>query len=87
MVGIGLVAGIAILKGLNWGRILYLLIVPILILSNSLIQWLLFGFGSILVPWFILARIVLPIIFYTIVFIFLTKSTVSAFFANRSPEG
>lgn len=83
VVGIRLVSGMAILKGLNWGRILYVLTVPILIIFECLCQWLL-GFPSIsyLVFSFGISKIIVPGIFAIVVLVYMTKPAASAFFRS-----
>lgn len=74
---IGVVSGIAILKGLNWGRLLYLCFFPITIV----LSWLLYGFHLSHV-----LSYVLQIILYTVYFVFLTRPVASAFFARKNSE-
>ncbi len=69
---IGLISGIAILKGLNWGRLLYLFSMPI----SIVLTWL-HGFHTI---------DTLKVIFYVIFLVFLTRPAASLFFARRNSE-
>lgn len=70
---IGVVSGIAILKGLNWGRLLYLCFAPI----SIVLGWLLYGFRP---------THVLTVIFYIVVLVFLTRPAASTFFARENSE-
>jgi hypothetical protein len=72
---VGVVSGVAILKGLNWGRLLYLLFVPIIFPVGIII----FGFR-----WVYL----LSVIFYIAVLVLLTRPNASAFFRGdyKPPE-
>lgn len=70
---IGVVSGIAILKGLNWGRLLYLCFVPI----SIVIGWILYGFRP---------TDILTVIIYIVVLVFLTSPAASAFFASGVSE-
>lgn len=62
-------SGIAMLKGRNWGRLLYLFFVPIFFIA----KWLLSGF-----------HFRASIIVYIIYLVLLTRPGVSAFFSNKS---
>lgn len=64
-----LASGIAMLKGFNWGRLLYLWGVGIMVLFNIITR----GFSPLVIP---------SIIIYIIFFIFLTRSAVSEFFKS-----
>jgi hypothetical protein len=66
---IGLVSGIAMLCGLNWGRLLYFWYIPIAIV----LRWLLYGFHPTHLS---------NLIFYLIVVEVLTMPAASAFFIN-----
>ena len=67
---IGVVSGIAMLKGVNWGRLLYLWAIPILTVLN----WILYGFKASGIP---------GIIIYIIFLIFLIRPAASAFFGDE----
>lgn len=66
-----LVSGIAILKGVNWGRLLYLIGVGIMILFNLISQ----GFSPLSSP---------GIIIYITFFIFLTRPAAIEFFKGQN---
>ena len=86
---LGVVSGIAILKGLNWGRLLCLCYMPISIISFNLLMIFGFGFlkaGYFKVGYLILSNI-LAITFYIIAIRFLTRSASLAFFTLRSSKG
>lgn len=68
---IGLVSGIAILKGINWGRWLFLCFYPL----SLVISWWLYGFRL---------TYIISIIFYIIVLVLLTAPAASTFFARGS---
>lgn len=68
---ISAVSGIAILKGLNWGRLLYLCYVPI----SIIFEWGLYGFDP--------GAHIPAIIFYLVVLTILTRPAASAFFRSR----
>ena len=82
-----LVSGIAILKGNNWGRILYLLTAPIVIVFGCL-SFLFFWVHMpvLLILLHVSIKIALPVIFYVVVLISLKKPAASAFFAHRDTE-
>ena len=67
---IGVVSGIAMLKGVNWGRLLYLWAMPIMTVLN----WILYGFNANGIP---------GIIVYVIFLIFLIRPAASAFFGSE----
>jgi hypothetical protein len=84
ILGTILVSGIGILKGYNWGRILYLLTAPIVIIFGCL--WFLYYGSRISIPSILIyvpIRIILPVIFYTVVFIFLKRPAASTFLAHQ----
>lgn len=64
---IGLVSGIAILKGRNWGRILYAVFIPLLIILTCLIN----GFDI---------RLITTLLFYAVFMFFLTRAKANEFF-------
>jgi hypothetical protein len=68
----GLVAGIAIFNGMNWGRLLYLIFTPV----SMVLQWLLYGFKP-------MSFIGLGI--YAVMLILLTTTAASDFFGEQ-PE-
>jgi len=68
---LGVVSGIAMLKGFNWGRLLYLWSVPIL----TVLYLVLTGFHFILMS-------ILSLIFYLVVLVFLTRPAASTFFTG-----
>ena len=68
-----IVSGIALLKGLNWGRLLYLSFTPI----AAVLSWLLYGFRP---------TAIIGIIFYLIVLFFLTQPPASTFFRSGASE-
>ena len=78
---LGVVSGIAILKGLNWGRLLCLFYIPISIIAFVLLQA---GFGFLNVSFHLLN--IVGIAFYIIVLIFLTRPASLAFFAHGNSE-
>jgi hypothetical protein len=77
---IGLVSGMAILRGINWGRLLYLLYTPVSI-TIFIASFARFGFFKSV--YFVLISIIM-IAFYIICLVCLTRSAASKFF--RSPE-
>ncbi len=70
---IALASGIAMLRGLNWGRLLYLLYVPVVII----LLLLLYGFFPMLI---------VNVICYVAFLILLTRPAASAFFAQQHEE-
>lgn len=82
-----IVSSIAILKGLNWGRLLYLFYIPI-VTVYSLIMFV-FGSSGItgIAAKLSFIRFILEIIFYVVVLVYLTRPAASAFFAHRKLEG
>ncbi len=70
---IALTSGIAMLRGLNWGRLLYLLYVPVAII----LRLLLYGFFPMLI---------VNVIWYAAFLILLTRPAASAFFAQQHEE-
>lgn len=70
---IALASGIAMLKGLNWGRLLYLLYVPVAII----LRLLLYGFSPMQI---------MTVICYAAFLILLTRPAASAFFAQQHKD-
>lgn len=66
---LSLIPGIAMLKGFNWGRIIYLWGTGIFIFSGIIFN----GFSPLVLP---------GIVIYLILFIFLTRPMVSEFFRS-----
>ena len=89
---VSMVSGAAILKGLNWGRLLYLCHTPIWIVFNG-VQFVLFVLHAPplpIAPGFttkVILSFILRIAFYIVVFVFLTRPAASAFFAHRNSGG
>lgn len=69
---INVASGLAILKGLNWGRLLYLIYVPL----SLLLFWLLEGFDPLWLT---------SIPLYVVIFVLLTRPAAAAFFASEAP--
>ncbi|MBM3324525.1 MAG: hypothetical protein FJY66_02525 [Calditrichaeota bacterium] len=69
---VGLVCGIAIFNGANWGRVLYLVFTPV----SMVLQWVLYGFKPMSF---------VGIGIYAVILILLTTSAASQFF-GRQPE-
>lgn len=67
------ISAIAMLKGLNWGRLLFLYSFPII----PIIKWLLFSRGEDI------SLIVMPLGIYIIMFMFLRRPNVLAFFLSN----
>ncbi|MFC1713313.1 YbjO family protein [Candidatus Poribacteria bacterium] len=89
--GIGMVSGIAILKGRNWGRILYLCSIPVFALYSHLRNWSVYGSPFRFTPGSSLSQFILRltsniplVILYIVVLVFLTRATASSFFAGRT---
>jgi len=85
---VGVVSGIAILKGLNWGRLLWLCYMPISIISYNILLIAEFRFleaGFLKAVYLILFNIV-AIGFYVIVIAFLKRPASLVFFTHRSSE-
>jgi uncharacterized membrane protein len=76
------VSSVAILKGLNWGRVLYLCCTPVWIVYNIMRCVLLSGSPGLIIQ-VIQSKLGLEIAFYIVVFVFLTRPSVSAFFRSR----
>jgi len=76
----GIISGIAILKGLNWGRLLYLYYVPVLTISFILI---IAGTGRFK-SGYVISLNILAIAFCIITVIFLTRSSSLVFFTRRN---
>lgn len=74
-VAINLSSSIAIFKGFNWGRLLYLCSTPITIG----LYWLLFGLRPVYL------RILMAII-YIVFLVFLVRPVASVFFTHRNSE-
>lgn len=70
--GICMVSGIAMLKGLNWGRLLYLYFAPI----SIILGWVLYGFRPNIVS----------VIIYMVILVFLTRPAASTFFASGNSQ-
>lgn len=66
-------SGLAILKGLNWGRLLYLIYVPL----SLLLYWLLKGFDP-------LSLTSIPL--YVVILVLLTRPVAATFFAQEAPS-
>jgi hypothetical protein len=84
----GVVSGIAILKGLNWGRLLCLCYMPISIISYNILLIAGFRFleaGFLKAVYLILVNIV-AIGFYAIVIAFLKRPASLAFLTHGSSE-
>ncbi len=89
--GLGMVSGIAMLKGRNWGRILYLCSIPVFALYSHFSGWLFYGSPSRSIPDYNLYQFILrlesiiPLVIpYIVVLVFLTRTTASSFFAGRT---
>ena len=85
---VGVVSGIAILKRLNWGRLLWLCYMPISIISYNILLIAEFRFleaGFLKAVYLILVNIV-AIGFYAIVIAFLTRPASLAFFNHGNSE-
>ncbi len=85
---VGVVSGIAILKGLNWGRLLWLCYMPISIISYNILLIAGFRFleaGFLKAVYLILVNIV-TIGFYVIVIAFLKRPASLAFFTHGNSE-
>jgi len=85
---IGVVSGIAILKGLNWGRLLWLCYMPISIISYNILLIAEFRFleaGFLKALYLILFNTV-AIGFYAIVIAFLKRPASLAFFTHGNSE-
>jgi hypothetical protein len=65
-----IISALAMLKGFNFGRLIYLILTPILIVYRGILIG--FGYGTII-----------NIIFFIIIFILLTRPNVSAFFISE----
>jgi len=65
------VSGIAILKGLNWGRLLYLVFMPV----SIVLQGLLLGFTP---------AHIFGLILYIVILVFLVSPAASTFFTSRN---
>jgi len=79
---IGVVSGIAILKGLNWGRLLYLCYMPIWIIiltSGSIYVWTQVRHLPLIN--------IITVAFYITALVFLTRPNASAFFRSRDSVG
>lgn len=77
--GIGLVSGVAMLRGINWGRLLYLGFTPF----SFALSWVLYGFRPLYI---------LSVLFYLVVLVLLTRPAASVFFSSKAsavskPEG
>ena len=70
---VGLASGIAILKGLSWGRLLYLIFSP---LSLGLAS-VLYGFR---------ATDIFQVVFYVVVLVFLTRHAASEYFRKKAVQ-
>jgi hypothetical protein len=69
-----LVSGISILKGRNWGRLVYLCFMPV----SMVVSMILFGFRAIFI---------LSVIYYIVVLVLLTRPAASAFFRGGPAVG
>lgn len=84
----GVVSGIAILKGLNWGRLLCLCYMPISIISYNILLIAGFRFleAEFLKAVYLIVANIVAIGFYAIVIVFLTRPASLAFFTHGSSE-
>jgi lysylphosphatidylglycerol synthetase-like protein (DUF2156 family) len=83
-----IVLGVAILKGLNWGRVVYLCYTPISIVSG-VVRFFVLANSSGDANLEIITQVpifVLEIAFYIVSFIFLTKPAASSFFRSGNSE-
>ena len=69
-----LVSGIAMLRGRNWGRMLYVILIP----ASYAVVLPTYGFSSAQVP---------GLLFYAVIVVFLTRPAASAFFKGSAPAG
>jgi hypothetical protein len=69
---IGLVAAIAILRGLNSGRFLYFALVPVIVI----LQWVFYRFSPMHVP---------SILLYIVFVVLLTRPKAAAYFGSGGP--
>jgi len=85
---VGVISGIAILKGFNWGRLLCLFYMPISIISYNilLIGGLDFSKAGFLKAGYLILVNIVAIGFYVIVIAFLTRPASLAFFTHGSSE-
>lgn len=67
------VSAIAILRGLNWGRLLYMILIPV----SIVVPGLLYGFVAAHVGGFII---------YIVIILFLTRPAASRFFTSGNSE-
>lgn len=76
---LGIIAGVGILKGLNWARLLYFWLQAVFLILSLVIKYSgLYGeFG----PWDIL-----KVIIYIVCFVFLTRPTASLFFTGKKRD-
>jgi len=70
--GLVIIGSIGMLKGMNWGRLLYLVLVPV----SIILGWVLMGFQ----PFSILSVVV-----YILFAILLTRPQVNAYFSGEGP--
>jgi hypothetical protein len=70
---VGLICGIAIFNGVNWGRILYLIFNPVVMI----LQWLLYGFKPMSF---------VGIGIYAVLLILLTTTAASQFFGKQPAQ-
>ena len=87
-----IVSGIAILKGLNWGRLLYLFYIPIVTVWGLIVFAFRFSdsFSEITTDFTVklnLIKLIPETIFYIVALVYLTRPAASAFFARRKLEG
>ena len=87
-----IVSGIAILKGLNWGRLLYLFYIPIAYAWGLIVFAFSFSgrFSEITTDSMVklnFIKLIPETIFYIVAFVYLTRPAASAFFARRKLEG
>ena len=75
---VGVVSGIAILRGRNWGRLLYLCFIPITTVLRLLQYGFLYGFSNIFRPSYMFL-LILGLTFYIIVLVCLTRTRASLF--------
>jgi hypothetical protein len=69
---VGVISGIAMLKGRNWGRALYLVLIP----ASYVVVLAAWGFSSAQVP---------GLIIYAVILAFLMRPAASAFFRGGAP--
>jgi len=68
-----ILSGIAMLQGLNWGRLPYLWFIPI----SLVLGWLIYGFHG---------THILTVTLYIVMFMFLTRTDAKTFFISRKSK-